>query len=400
MSLDLQKAFGCYEEKKPEDPDNDWRNQGAGVTLAEEDDFGDFEAPESTVVSDQISAERFSVPDYPIVSEAAQIQSSREPEQIVLGEKVPTYTGLDDDWGDFTAQPLNDANMRSPYEGGTSRLNKGQSNERVGHKSLLMTSSNPHENPLELPRTASLIELHAEKQSSEGLGSSIRSVPPVGVTFPANIPPPSTLLSLTATLFQSLPAEIKTLLAAWKTSTGQSTDIDQATLDQVKLQLSFTRAIARIIAGRKLRWKRDIRLSQSMKIGPAQAGKLGGMKLTGIDRTESRREDQEAAEVVRIWKQQVGSLRASVASAKAHHSGTDLAIPEITEMMPVRALKGSEGAHTAPKCCLLCGLKREERVEKVDVNVEDSFGEWWTEHWGHYECRKFWESHEGSLQQR
>ena len=400
MSLDLQKAFGCSEEKKPENSDNEWRNQSPGVRLAEEDDFGDFEAPESTVALHQISAERSSVLDYPIVSEAAQIQSNREPEQILLGGKVPTETGSDDDWGDFTGHPLNDASIRSPYEGGTSGLNKGQSNEGVGHVSLSMYSSNPHESPSELPRTVSLINPHAKKQSSEDLGSSIRSVPSVGLTFPANIPPPSTLLSLTATLFQSLPAEIKTLLAAWKTSTGQSTDINHATLDQVKLQLSYTRAIARIIAGRKLRWKRDIRLSQSMKIGPAQAGKLGGMKLTGIDRTESRREDQEAAEVVRIWKQQVGSLRASVASAKAHHSGTDLAIPEISEMMPVRALKGSEGAHTAPKCCLLCGLKREERVEKVDVNVEDSFGEWWTEHWGHYECRKFWESHEGSLQQR
>ncbi|KAJ3502922.1 hypothetical protein NM208_g16619 [Fusarium decemcellulare] len=30
---------------------------------------------------------------------------------------------------------------------------------------------------------------------------------------------------------------------------------------------------------------------------------------------------------------------------------------------------------TAPKACIICGLKREERVAKVDYEVEDSFGE-------------------------
>ena len=398
MSLDLQKAFGCYEEKKPEDPDYEGRNQGADVRLVEEDDFGDFGAPESTVVPEKIPVERSSVVDNPIISEVAQVQSNRESEKIVLGEKFPT-AGFDDDWGDFAGHSPNDVIMRSSYEG-TSRLNKDQNSRLVGHEPLSKTPSNPHEKPSELPRSTSLLESQAKNESSEGLKSSIRSVPSVGVTLPTNIPPPSTLLSLTATLLQSLPAEIKTLLRAWKTATDQPTDMNQPSLDQVKLQISFTKAIARIIAGRKLRWKRDTRLSQSMKIGPAQTGNSGGMKLTGIDRMESRREDQEAAEVVRIWKQHVGSLRASVASAKVHYSGNDLVIPEITDLMPVRAVKGSEGGLTAPNCCLLCGLKREERVEKVDVNVEDSFGEWWTEHWGHYECRKFWETHEGSLQQR
>lgn len=395
MSLDLQKAFGCYKEKRPEDPHTEWPNQGAAVRLVEEDDFGEFEAPESTVEPGQIPAERFSVLDNATISDIAQVQSNRESKKSLLGEKVPACTNFDDDWGDFIDRPLDNSIKPSAYEG-ASILN-GQNSERVGDASLSIASSNPYEIPFERPRTVSLLESHAKKQSSERPNPLIRSAPSVGVAPPTNIPPPSTLLSLTATLLQSLPAEIKTLL---KTSPGQPTDIGQATLDEVKLQLSFTRVVARIIAGRKFRWKRDIRLSQSMKIGPAQAGKSGGMKLTGIDRMESRREDQEAAEVVGVWKQHVGSLRASVANAKLHHPGSDLTVPEIAEMMPVRAMKGSEGALTAPKCCLLCGLKREEKVEKVDVNVEDSFGEWWTEHWGHYECRKFWETHEESLQQR
>ncbi|KAL8783083.1 MAG: hypothetical protein Q9195_009489 [Heterodermia aff. obscurata] len=393
MSLDLQKAFGCYKEEKPNSPGNEWRDQSAGVRLTEADDFGDFEAPESTVASDQKTAEYSPVLYHPIISGAAQVQSNIELEKSVPGEEKPACTNFGDDWGDFIDDPEENSTKRFPYKG-TSRLINSQNSERIGAGSLTITPSNPSANPSERPQTASLLESDPKKQSST------RSVSPVKVTLPTNIPPPSILLSLAATLLQSLPAEIKAVLAAWKTSLGQPHDIDQATLDQVKLQVSFTRAIARIVAGRKLRWKRDTRLSQSMKIGPAQAGKSGGMKLTGIDRTESRREDQEAAEVVRIWKQHVGGLKASVANAKAHHPGSDLAIPEIAEMMPVRAAKGSEGALTAPKCCLLCGLKREERVKKVDVNVEDSFGEWWTEHWGHYECRKFWETHERSLQQR
>ena len=399
MSLDLQKAFGFYKEGEPEDSDDKWQNEDAGVRLVEDDDFGDFEAPESKVAPGQIPAESSSVLINAAISDVAQVQSNKEPERPVLGKGAPAYTDFDEDWGDFIDRPLENSIKQSAYKG-TSRLNNEQNSERVGDASLAIASNNPYEIPLEPPRTASLLESHAKEQSSEGPKSSNRSVISVELVPPTNIPPPSTLLSLTATLLLSLPPEIKTLLATWKTSQGQPTDIGQATLDQVKLQLSFTRAIARIIAGRKLRWKRDTLLSQSMKIGPAQAGKSGGMKLTGIDRMESRREDQEAAEVVGIWKQHVGSLRASVANAKVHHPGSDLTIPEIAEMMPVRAMKQSEGALTAPKCCLLCGLKREERVEKVDINVEDSFGEWWTEHWGHYECRMFWETHERSLQQR
>jgi hypothetical protein len=43
---------------------------------------------------------------------------------------------------------------------------------------------------------------------------------------------------------------------------------------------------------------------------------------------------------------------------------------------------------------------RDERVANVDAHVEDSFGEWWTEHWGHLECRLFWEENQASLAQR
>jgi len=48
----------------------------------------------------------------------------------------------------------------------------------------------------------------------------------------------------------------------------------------------------------------------------------------------------------------------------------------------------------------VCALKRNERVVKVDFEVEDVFGEWWTEHWGHKACVAFWLGNEGRLRSR
>jgi len=136
---------------------------------------------------------------------------------------------------------------------------------------------------------------------------------------------------------------------------------------------------ARIIAGRKLRWKRDVHLSQGMRIGPASSRATSGMKLTGIDKSENMKEEREVSDVVRIWKDQIGRLRHVVSAANQIKSGTFGAIPDLQETMPVRVLKQSEGGVPAPQPCMMCGLKREERVSAVDQAVEDSFGEWWVE---------------------
>lgn len=123
------------------------------------------------------------------------------------------------------------------------------------------------------------------------------------------------------------------------------------------------------------------------------------MKLTGVDKAETTREDREASDLVRIWKDQLGRLKSAVAVANTsiQDVSTHLQIPEIGEAMQVKV---QEGGMAAPKQCLVCGLKREERVLKVDVQVEDSFGEWWVEHWGHRACRNFWLEHEGKLRHR
>ncbi|KAL9024229.1 MAG: hypothetical protein Q9196_006669 [Gyalolechia fulgens] len=218
---------------------------------------------------------------------------------------------------------------------------------------------------------------------------------------PSNIPPPSILLSLITSIFQSLSAEIRDIVSSTSTAlmnSGESTN--DAILETLASKLAMIKTSTRILAGRKLRWKRDTHLSQSMKIGSASAGKASGMKLTGIDRTEIRREDREASEVGRLWKQQAGSLKSHIARINAQQSEIEFVLPDMSENIPIRTAKAGEGALTAPKCCFLCGLKRDERVARLDTSVEDSFGEWWVDHWGHVDCTRFWEEYKDSLKQR
>lgn len=216
---------------------------------------------------------------------------------------------------------------------------------------------------------------------------------------PSNVPPPSVLLPLVAILFQSMSTNVKKIATFQPASSDPYEPLDQSRIQTIQEILSDARAGARLLAGRKLRWKRDNILSQSMKIGPA-SGKTSGMKLAGVDKAETRREDQEAAEAFRLWKQQVGVLRSTISMINVHLPGGGLLMPDISEAMPIRASKASEGAVTAPKCCFLCGIRRDERIAKVDVDVEDSFGEWWREHWGHVDCVTFWSNHKASLRQR
>lgn len=202
---------------------------------------------------------------------------------------------------------------------------------------------------------------------------------------PTNVPPPSILLSVSVLDMQNVLPRIKAIV-----------DMPgNEGIEFLQRCISNLYATARILAGRKLRWKRDKILSQSMSIG--QAGKQGGMKLTIVDKGESRREDQEAAELLKGWKQQVGPLRSFLSTLK---SGRKVSLPGIADSMPVRVGQPADGAVQAPKACFLCGLKRDERVNNVDVNVEDSFGEWWVEHWGHLDCCQFWAEQKDSLPHR
>ncbi|RYP36821.1 hypothetical protein DL767_003211 [Monosporascus sp. MG133] len=213
---------------------------------------------------------------------------------------------------------------------------------------------------------------------------------------PTNVPPPSVLLSIFPQLFDEATQSLYQPVSGQAFSIKKRILSDPKTIEFLKGYLALAMVAARIIAGRRLRWHRDKFLSQSMSISAAGSK---GMKLASIDKAQTAREDREATDVVAMWNEQIGRLRSAVAAANSSlkNSGDHLMVPDIRETMQVQTAKG---VPTAVKACLICGLKRDERIPKVDYGVEDSFGEWWTDHWGHTACKRFWLKHEANLRTR
>ncbi|KAI6091093.1 hypothetical protein F4821DRAFT_211646 [Hypoxylon rubiginosum] len=213
---------------------------------------------------------------------------------------------------------------------------------------------------------------------------------------PTNIPPPSVLLSVFPQLFEQANTSLYKPVSGQSFSTKNRILSDPKTIEFLRGYVALATVAARVIAGRKLRWHRDKFLAQRMTISAAGSK---GMKLAGVDKAQAAREDREAADVVAAWKEHIGRLRSAVATANSSiKSGAEqLRVPEISDAMPIQTEKM---APTAAKACVVCGLKRNERVAKVDYDVEDSFGEWWVEHWGHLVCKRFWLQHENALRQR
>ena len=218
---------------------------------------------------------------------------------------------------------------------------------------------------------------------------------------PTNIPPPSVLLSLFPPLLASAQSTLLSPVSRLPPHDRATLLAHPATHLYLRGHLNLLHVLARLIAGRKHRWKRDQYLAQGTRIGPA--GSKGGMKLAGVDKGEAAKEEREVLDVVRGCRGQIGRLRSAVAGALATGVEGGLPnVPEIGEVMPVRALKAVEGGITAPHACALCGLRREERVAKVDgQEVNDSFGEWWVEGLNmHVLCRSFWEEHKDRLRSK
>lgn len=452
MSLDLLKEFGDLDVNPRR---VNARESSANKASVDEDDFGDFEEPE-IITHNQGS---LLPPDAARHSVSSEISGSQTPSTDAgyvqpyshsFMTDVQDAPSNDDDWGDFSQQSVifdadeevtrqekeaarKLAERRRPEKSNSTQLHSmpvaeaytptspisATTRVNSGHGSLkptrtrLQSSKDASERRVEAPKAIYLekaatddepwVDFQAAEAAKPGpkLSSapSLRTLKAAEASNlgppPSNIPPPSILFPLITTIFGSLATELRNV------QSRQPSD-QPSTLSQLRALLSTVQAAARILAGRRLRWKRDKLLSQSMKIGPAHSGKAGGMKLAGVDKAESRREDQEAAEALQVWKQQAGPLRSVIAAL----NGVQLPererfrMPEIAENMPIRQGKPSEGMVTAPKCCFLCGIKRDERVAKVDVDVEDSFGEWWVEHWGHVDCVGFWETHKDNLRQR
>jgi hypothetical protein len=198
-----------------------------------------------------------------------------------------------------------------------------------------------------------------------------------GELAPTNVPPPGVLLSLFPSLFADAQEKLFKPMAAQTLPMRNKLMAEPATINYLQGYLMLANVAAHIIAGRKLRWKRDQHLSQGMRIGPASSRATSGMKLTGIDKGENMKEEREASDVVRVWKDQVGRLRHIVSGTNQVKAGTLGVVPDLQETMPVKTLKQSEGGMPARQPCMMCGLKREERVTAADMATDDSFGEWW-----------------------
>lgn len=232
---------------------------------------------------------------------------------------------------------------------------------------------------------------------------------------PTNIPPPALLFTLFAPIFNVAQERLFGPLSRHGNASPTRAAIlyHSATRNFLASLSVIGTVLGHTIAGRKLRWKRDTILNQSMRIGPATASRSGGMKLATLDQSESAKEDREVADAVRAWRSVAGRLRSAVGQGKT--------LPEMAEDLPVRTALQNEGAILSTKSCALCGLKRNERVQKIDYDIQDSFGEWygvtacmlsspldfkltqicrWVEHWGHRACLNFWDAQSANLKAR
>ncbi|TKA60194.1 hypothetical protein B0A55_12961 [Friedmanniomyces simplex] len=327
------------------------------------DDFGDFEGASDGAHKSSAAPSGSAMPDVDLLA-----LDERDPQRSATTSE-PTRSLEEDAWDDFedSAIPVVDA------------------------RNAAASSNVARESPFQ--RTMGAI---APKASAT---TGVELLPPT------NMPPPAVLLSIFPSIFASGQEALLDPVSKLDMKQRQVLLAHPATHLFLRGYLGLAVVLGHIVAGRKLRWKRDQYLAQGMRIGPAAAGGKSGMKLAGVDKSEVAKEDREALDALRLWKSQIGKLRSAVAAASATTPDGEIKLPPVPEIseqsMPVRTVKAIEGGITAPHACALCGLKREERVAKVDVEVNDSFGEWWVEGMNmHLLCRNFWEEHKGKLRTR
>ncbi|RAL07495.1 uncharacterized protein BO97DRAFT_408946 [Aspergillus homomorphus CBS 101889] len=313
--------------------------------------------------------ESLSLDDKPPVSgkESIGTQQKTRPQPVrkELPSTAPSLPVEDDpfeDWGDFVDGPATASSQRQDQKPPASaRTQRGSVQSRAGNPHTTTTAVDP--------------AVRFTAPSPSITADQVR---------PTNIPPPSVLLELFPRLFEQVRQE----------ATDARKDMQQRDKVEHAAQLiqNTLKTAARVVVGRTLRWKRDNILSQSMRIGPA--GKPGGMKLSTVNKNEDIKEQQEAVDVLTMWRD-----RAALFNSVVQASGIR-PVPIVQENVRAMTLSADRGALKASHACALCGLKRDERLPKVDENVEDSFGEWWAEHWGHTDCRQFWENNKALLGQR
>lgn len=299
---------------------------------------------------------------------------SQHRKQASLDHNVTKLPDLDDEWGDFADATPDESSAN--LELGFHQMGIGEPKAKVDPTSDGNTSVSQIYSP--------------QNTATPPLGSSKSSTPASVDIRPVNIPPPFVILQIFTPILEQFHKQASVAKPAQGNPKERSKSLDSSLGRDLVCTL---RVAARVIAGRTLRWKRDTALSQSTKIGPARSGKSGGMKLSSVNKSESIKEEKEAMDVLEAWRSRAGLFN-SVILAAGHQ------IPLVSNNIQARPASADEGALKAGHACALCGLKRDERIPKIDEKVEDSFGEWWIDHWGHTDCKNFWDRNSSSLNQR
>ncbi|WEW55347.1 hypothetical protein PRK78_000776 [Emydomyces testavorans] len=271
--------------------------------------------------------------------------------------------GDEDDWGDFAVG----------VEGESNRSDVSRTLQNAA------TFARTAQSPSVSQPVVSKLESNAQRRIVTPSPKAVR---------PTNIPPPAILLRL----FPPLLERLRSKASGYATRSRAKAAFlpDDGLMEEITYNL---KAMLHIIVGRSLRWKRDSMLSQSTKIGPA-SGRSGGMKLSSVNRSENVKEEKEVIEVLEIWKKCSGLLNSAITA------GGRPPIQFVAGNMQVKIATAQEGALKAAHACALCGLRRDERVSKLDDDIDDIFEEWWIEHWGHSHCKRFWEASSIYLDQR
>lgn len=386
MSSDLAELDSYYRNSQEERPTAHPENSLSGVT-----------ADRQSTVSDVVGLQPpKQAPGF--INSPSGTGDNSQPSQYVLfdAEQELGNGEFEDDFGDFeTATPS--VKSYTQLESNrdilsTQSINEGSQQASTEAKARLaklakfeppLPDTTDHDEPwddFQISSSSISTQVAAPIHTEEKPGALFdidRSMAESDEMPPTNLPPPALLLSLFPSIFNESQNALLESIAPNPNQTTKMPQTRSATKHLLENHLLVARVAARIISGRKLRWKRDQSLSQGMKIGQASK-KTTGMKLAAIDKAENIREEREVIDVLQAWRLQVGRLRSAVSAVNTEGQTRSITIPTLQEVMPLSIAKETDGAIPSSRPCSLCGLKRNERVKDVDVNVQDSFEEYWT----------------------
>jgi hypothetical protein len=373
-----EDEFGDFETVEPKDTTRG-EVEAANHAFPREDGFKAPIPPSSILrpAQDRISADDELL--YPAVDEHASLGQQpglpRGGNGFISGGE--NLVNDDEDWGDFEqTQPQEPSNLNKLSI--TPNSTFAQQAENRSHN-ISDEEWEPFDEEPEVVRARTTTRPIASSKPLRPLASTTsQSTVPANTQRPTNVPPPASLIRLLSKVFDFVHRS--------------NSELSVPPQDLGPKILIIFRTSMRIVAGRTFRWKRDTILAQSVRIG--QAGKSGGMKLAAVNKGETTQEQRETEDMIQDWSTYVHEFNSIVARARLP--------PQRMKLSATTSLKLSNQKSTSDtsKQCALCGLRRNERLTDVDVDVDDLFGEFWVEHWGHKDCCDFWYLYNGMLDQR